>query len=168
MRTQQTRTPLDRLSQASKMIGPASVTSVTVALDSLLADLAALHIKAKELQWRLSAPPYRGSQQPRDDRTLRILAAAEGVAARTRKIGGMALRCLDHMARMQRLLGDAAWLMLPHGLLAELHEDIILLAAYIHDLPALCGDAAETGLEDGSVIDAERQGQRLTDAARRA
>jgi starvation-inducible DNA-binding protein len=152
---------------ASAKIATGSVASVMGALDSLLADLSALYIKAKNLHWHLSAPQYCVSDRPLEMRRLQVLTAAAGIAERAGRLGGMTSRCLDHIARMQRLLGDAAWLMLPHEMLAELHSDIVALAAYMHDIQAVCDDLARVGPDDGKMDEAEQQVWRIADAARR-
>ena len=167
MRTHQTHTTLDAPPLASARIAAGSITSVTGALDSLLVDLSHLYLKARNLHWHLTVT-HRVSDRPLDERCLGVLAAVDAIAMRTRQLGGMALRCLEHIARMQRLLGDAAWLTLPHDMLSELHEEILSPAGDMHDVQAACAQMAEADLKPGSMSEAERRGRRLLDAARRA
>jgi starvation-inducible DNA-binding protein len=150
--------------------GAEPIEVAMTALNALLTDLSSLYARAKAVHWHLSGPYFRDHRLPPDERTLRILAAMDAIASRTRKLGGTVLGCLAHIDRLRHLVGDEADLVLPHRMLGELHEDMMALAAYMHDVDALNG--AQAGRTATSRLeiwldDAEQRGRRLVEAARR-
>jgi starvation-inducible DNA-binding protein len=149
--------------------GPISATTGT--LEALLEDLSTLYARAKTVHWHLSGPYFRDHRLPQDERTLRIIGAMDAIADRTRKLGGAVLGCLDHIDRLRHLVGDEADLVLPHRMLAKLHEEMVALAVYMHDIDALqaapSGRAA-TGAPEIWMDGAEAHGRRLVEAARLA
>jgi len=151
--------------------GAEPISTTTTALNALLEDLSSLYARAKTVHWHLSSPYFREHRLPQDERTLRIIGAMDAIADRTRKLGGAVLGCLDHIDRLRHLVGDEADLVLPHRMLAKLHEEMMALAVYMHDVDALqtapSDRAAASPLEiwmDG----AEARGRRLVEAARLA
>ncbi len=153
----------------SDRIGAEPISATTGTLNALLEDLSALYARAKTVHWHLSGPYFRDHRLPPDERTLRIIGAMDAIADRTRKLGGAVLGCLDHIDRLRHLVGDEADLVLPRRMLAKLHEEMVALAVYIHDVDALqtapSSRAAASSLElwmDG----AEACGRRRVEAAR--
>ncbi|MGH6880100.1 hypothetical protein [Hypericibacter sp.] len=149
--------------------GAEPIVVTTATLNALLEDLSTLYARAKTVHWHLSGPYFRDHRLPQDERTLRILAAMDAIADRTRKLGGAVLGCLDHIDRLRHLVGDDADLVLPHRMLTELHEDMVALAVYMHDVDAL--QAAPSGRAAASPLEiwmdgAEARGRRLVEAAR--
>ena len=58
-----------------------------------------------------------------DEQADQILAMADPIAERVRKIGGTTLRSIGHIAGLQRLIDNDAAFVTPQDMLAELRDD---------------------------------------------
>jgi len=81
---------------------------ITAAMNGILADVFALYIKTKNL--------------------------THPIAERVRKLGGLTIRSIGHIARTQRLADNDAEYVEPSDMLAKLREDNKTLAASLQEL----------------------------------
>src|SRR6266852_2343523 len=96
---------------------------ITAAMNGILADVFALYIKTKNL--------------------------THPIAERVRKLGGLTIRSIGHIARTQRLADNDAEYVEPSDMLAELREDNKTLTASLRQAHNVCdehGDIATTSL----------------------
>jgi starvation-inducible DNA-binding protein len=152
-------------------LGPEAVRDITGALNALLADLFALHLKTKNFHWHVSGPHFRGYHLLLDDQASQIMATTDPVAERVRKLGGTTLRSLGHAQRLQRLLDNDAEYVTPADMLAELREDNLQLASEMRATHALCaehGDVATTSLLEVWIDEAESRVWFLFETGRQA
>jgi starvation-inducible DNA-binding protein len=99
------------------------VAEISKALTAILADLFALYVKTKSFHWHMSGPHFRDYHLLLDKQRAQILAAADPVAERVRKIGEPTLRSIGHIARLQRAPdNDSEGLTVQH-MLTELLAD---------------------------------------------
>lgn len=152
-------------------LGPEAVRDISGALNALLADLFALHLKTKNFHWHVSGPHFRDYHLLLDDQASQIMATTDPVAERVRKLGGTTLRSLGHAQRLQRLLDNDADYVTPADMLAELREDNLQLASEMraaHDLCATHGDVATTSLLEVWIDEAESRVWFLFETGRQA
>lgn len=150
-------------------LGPNAVRDISGALTALLADMFALYVKTKNFHWHVSGPHFRDYHLLLDEQAGQIFATTDAIAERVRKLGGMTLRSVGHIARLQRILDNDADYVTPRDMLAELREDNIQLAARIREAHGLCdehGDIASASLLENWIDEAERRIWFLFEASR--
>jgi starvation-inducible DNA-binding protein len=155
------RTPTDLNSNATK--------DISAALATLLADVFALYLKTKNFHWHVSGPHFRDYHLMLDEQADQIFATTDAIAERARKIGGMTLRSIGHISRLQRLLDNDADYVTPPDMLAELREDNKQLTGFmreVHELTSEHGDVATTSLLEQWIDEAERRTWFLFEAGR--
>src|SRR5688500_7818705 len=82
-------------------LSPEAVTEISVALNGLLADAFALYLKTKNFHWHVSGPHFRDYHLMLDDQATQIFATTDDIAERVRKIGGLTLRSISHISKLQ-------------------------------------------------------------------
>jgi len=150
-------------------IQPESVREISGALNKLLADVFALYLKTKNFHWHMSGPHFRDYHLLLDEQGEQIFAITDDIAERVRKIGGMTIRSIGEISRMQRLLDNDADFVTPEDMLSELYEDnraLELSMKSAHDLCGQAGDVATTSLLETWIDEAQRRTWFLFEAAR--
>jgi len=145
--------------------------NISRALTTLLADFFALYVKTKNFHWHMSGPHFRDYHLLLDEQAQEILAATDPMAERVRKIGGMTLRSVGDIGRLQRVLDNEAEYVTPLDMLAELREDNQQLTVHMRETHALCeegGDIASASLIETWIDEAEQRIWFLFEASRRA
>ena len=85
-----------------------AVRDISGALNALLADMFALYFKTKNFHWHMSGPHFRDYHLLLDEHSDQILATTVAIAERVRKLGGITLRSVGHVGRLQRILDNDA------------------------------------------------------------
>ncbi|MCA0359415.1 MAG: DNA starvation/stationary phase protection protein [Proteobacteria bacterium] len=150
-------------------LGEASVHEISSALNALLADVFALYLKTKNFHWHLSGPRFRDHHLMLDEQGDQILAMADPIAERVRKIGGVTLRSVGHIARLQRVLDNDADYVDPLDMLAELRDDnadLVKRMRVVHGLCDEAGDIASASVLETWVDETERRVWFLFEAGR--
>jgi starvation-inducible DNA-binding protein len=152
-------------------LGSNPVQDISVALNFLLADMFALYVKTKNFHWHMSGPHFRDYHLLLDEQAEQIFGTIDPIAERVRKIGGMTLRSIGHIGRLQRFLDNDADFVTPLDMLAELRDDNKQLVANLRELHGLCdqhGDVASASLLENWIDEAERRTWFLFEATRRS
>lgn len=152
-------------------LGADAVRDISGELNALLADIMALYMKTKNFHWHMSGPYFRDYHLLLDDHANQIHATVDPIAERVRKVGGTTLRSMGHAKRLQRLLDNDAEYVTPDGMLAELREDNLQVAAYMRATHELCsehGDVATTSVLENWIDEAENRVWYLFETSRRA
>jgi starvation-inducible DNA-binding protein len=150
---------------------PDAVKDISGALNILLADMFALYLKTKNFHWHVSGPHFRDYHLLLDEQADQIFATTDAIAERVRKIGGMTLRSIGQVGRMQRVMDNDAEYVTPLDMLAELRDDNKELAANMRETHGLCDDGddiATASLLEVWIDEAERRTWFLFEASRRA
>jgi starvation-inducible DNA-binding protein len=148
---------------------PKSVAQISNAMTILLADLFALFVKTKNFHWHVSGPHFRDYHLLLDEQSEQILATTDDIAERVRKIGGVTLRSIGQIARLQRIADNDEESVTAQHMLAELCEDNAQLASHLRSTHALCdenGDVASASLIENWIDEAERRTWFLYEATR--
>lgn len=146
-----------------------AVQDLAGALNTLLADMFALYLKTKNFHWHMSGPHFRDYHLLLDEQGDQIFAATDAIAERVRKIGGMTVRSVGHIGRLQRILDNDADFVTPLDMLAELRDDNKQLAAKMRETHDLCDehrDVATASLLENWIDEAERRTWFLFEATR--
>ena len=149
---------------------PEATRDISAALNALLADTFALYMKTKNFHWHVSGPHFRDYHLLFDEQATQIFAMTDAMAERTRKIGGMTLRSIGHIARLQRVSDNDAEFVDAADMLAELREENKALTARLRVTHDLCGehrDFATASLIETWIDETERRTWLLYEAGRR-
>ncbi|MGZ2406779.1 DNA starvation/stationary phase protection protein [Rhizobium leguminosarum] len=168
-RTQAEKTRLAPLKTPSDLPTNA-ITDISAALTTLLADMFALYLKTKNFHWHMSGQHFRDYHLLLDEQGEQIFATTDAIAERARKIGGVTLRSIGHIARLQRIADNDADYVTPEDMLAELRDDngrLVSLLRETHEVCAEHNDVATTSLLEVWIDEAERRTWFLFETTRR-
>src|SRR5260221_6816652 len=116
---------------------PDATRALTGALNLLLADLFALYFKTKNFHWHLSGPHFRDYHLLLDEQAGQIFATTDTIAERARKLGGVTLRSIGQIGRLQRVHDNDAEAVGATTMLAQLRQDNTQLVIHLRQNPAL-------------------------------
>jgi starvation-inducible DNA-binding protein len=139
-------------------LGRQAGDEIAASLTKLLADFFALYIKTKNFHWHVSGPHFRDYHLLFDEQAGQIYEATDLIAERVRKLGGMTIRSIRHVARLQRLSDNDAEFVAPLDMLAELRDDNSQLTSFMreaHRLSDQHGDVATASLLENWIDEAE-------------
>ena len=142
---------------------------IAAAMNGILADTFALYMKTKNFHWHMSGPHFRDYHLLLDEQADQIYAMTDPIAERVRKLGGLTIRSIGHIARTQRLSDNDAEYVEPLDMLAELREDNKTLVASLRQAHNVCdehGDIATASLIEIWVDETERRTWFLFEATR--
>jgi starvation-inducible DNA-binding protein len=149
---------------------PAATKDVSGAMNAILADVFGLYLKTKNFHWHMSGPHFRDYHLLLDEHADQLYAMTDPIAERVRKIGGLTLRSIGHIARLQRIEDNDAEYVEPSDMLAELREDNQNLAARLREAHNVCEehrDLATASLIEVWIDETERRTWFLFESARR-
>src|SRR5271154_7306885 len=149
--------------------GSSAVKNISGALNALLADVFAIYMKTKNFHWHFSGPHFRDYHLMLDEHGDQIFATTDAIAERVRKIGGMTVRSIGHIGRLQRVKDNDADYVTPLDMLAELRDDNKQLVSSMRETHDLCdehGDVATASLLENWIDQAERRTWFLFEASR--
>jgi starvation-inducible DNA-binding protein len=155
--------------QTTNDLGADARRDLSAELNTLLADTFALYLKTKNFHWHMSGPHFRDYHLLLDEHADQIYAITDAIAERVRKLGGTTIRSTGHIARLQRLADNDADFVTPSGMLAELREDNMRLAAFMRETHEACdkyNDVASASLLEVWIDEAERRVWFLYEAGR--
>ncbi len=150
-------------------LGANAIKDISGALTALLADTYTLYLKTKNFHWHMSGPHFRDYHLLLDEQADQVFAITDPIAERVRKLGGITLRSIGQISRLQRLKDNDAEYVTPRDMLGELREDNKQLASMMRETHALCdehGDVATASLLEVWIDDAERRTWFLFEAGR--
>jgi starvation-inducible DNA-binding protein len=148
----------------------AATKEVSGAMNAILADVLALYLKTKNFHWHMSGPHFRDYHLLLDEQAEQIFAMTDPIAERVRKIGGLTLRSIGHVSRLQRISDNDAEFVEPSDMLAELREDNKTLAANLREAHDVCDehrDLATASLIEAWIDETERRTWFLFESDRR-
>jgi starvation-inducible DNA-binding protein len=149
---------------------PAATRDISAAMNAILADVFALYVKTKNFHWHMSGPHFRDYHLLLDEQADQLFAMTDPVAERVRKIGGLTLRSIGQIARMQRVLDNDAEYVEPLDILAELADDNKNLTMRLRQAHNVCDkhrDVATASLIEVWIDETERRTWFLFEATRR-
>jgi len=147
----------------------AAVKDISGAMNAILADVFALYVKTKNFHWHMSGPHFRDYHLLLDEQADQLFAMTDPIAERVRKLGGITLRSIGHIARTQRVLDNDTEYVEPLDMLAELADDNRTLAAHLRETHNVCDehrDFATASLIEVWIDETERRAWFLFEATR--
>lgn len=146
-----------------------AVDKVSKALNVLLADAFALYLKTKNFHWHVSGRHFRDYHLLLDEQAEAIFGTTDQLAERARKLGGVTLRSIGHIAKLQTIQDNDEDYVPPREMLRELMEDNKAMAAAMRKAHKLADDNADRGtaaLLETFIDETERRTWFLFEATR--
>jgi starvation-inducible DNA-binding protein len=146
-----------------------AVRDISAKLNVVLSDVFALYLKTKNFHWHVSGPHFRDYHLLLDEQGEQIFAITDDIAERIRKIGGLTLRSIGQIARLQTLKDNDEEFVPPLDMLRELMNDNKALVASMreaHEIADKHEDVATTSLLETFIDQAERRTWFLFEASR--
>src|SRR5256884_4567707 len=156
-------TPTDLTRSATK--------DIAGAMNAILADVFALYLKTKNFHWHMSGAHFRDYHLLLDEHGDQLFAMTDPIAERIRKIGGLTIKSIGQISRLQRVLDNNADYVDPSDMIAELADDNKTLAARLREAHNVCEehrDVATASLIEVWIDETERRAWFLFEATRRA
>jgi starvation-inducible DNA-binding protein len=125
-------TPTDLTRSATK--------DIAGAMNAILADVFALYLKTKNFHWHLSGPHFRDYHLLLDEHAGQLFAMTDSIAERVRKIGGLTIKSISQISRLQRVLDNNAEYVDPPDMIAELAEDNKTLTGRLREAHNVCDE----------------------------
>src|SRR5213596_2333831 len=126
-------------------LAPAAVEKISASLNTLLADAFALYLKTKNFHWHVSGRHFRDYHLLLDEQSEAIFATTDQIAERVRKLGGITLRSIGQIARLQTIQDNNEAYVPPREMLRELMEDNKHMAAAMRKAHKLADDNEDRG-----------------------
>ena len=139
------------------------------AMNAILADVFALYLKTKNFHWHMSGPHFRDYHLLLDEHGDQLYAMTDPIAERIRKLGGLTIKSIGQISRIQRVLDNDADYVDPADMIAELAEDNQTLAARLREAHNVCDehrDVATASLIEVWIDETERRTWFLTEIKR--
>src|SRR5213593_1525085 len=138
----------------------AAVKDISAAMNAILADVFSLYLKTKNFHWHMSGPYFRDYHLLLDEQADQLFAMTDPIAERIRKIGGLTLRSIGHISRIQRVLDNDAEYVEPLDMIAELADDNKTMATRLREAHNVCDehrDVATPSLIEVWIDETERR-----------
>src|SRR5216684_1122569 len=139
---------------------PTASQDIAGSMNAILADVFALYLKTKNFHWHMSGPHFRDYHLLLDEHGDQLFAMTDPIAERIRKIGGLTIKSIGHIVRLQRVLDNDADYVDPRDMLAELADDNKTLAARLREAHNVCDehrDVATASLIEVWIDETERR-----------
>src|SRR6266496_1692052 len=137
----------------------AATKDIAAAMNAILADVFALYVKTKNFHWHMSGPHFRDYHLLLDEHSDQLFAMTDPIAERIRKLGGLTIKSIGQIARIQRVLDNDADYVDPSDMIAELAEDNQTLTARLREAHNVCDeyrDVATASLIEIWIDETER------------
>src|SRR5438445_13116410 len=96
-----------------------AVEKISTSLNTLLADTLALYLKTKNFHWHISGRHFRDYHLMLDEQSEAIFATTDQIAERVRKIGGITLRSISQISKLQTIKDNNEEYVPPREMLRE-------------------------------------------------
>jgi starvation-inducible DNA-binding protein len=147
----------------------AAVEKISASLNVLLADAFALYLKTKNFHWHISGRHFRDYHLMLDEQSEQIFASTDDLAERVRKLGGVTVRSIGQIAKLQTIKDNEESYVPPREMLRELMEDNKKMAAAMRKAHKVCDeheDSGSAGLLENFIDQTERHTWFLFEASR--
>ena len=122
-----------------------AVDKISAALNTLLADAFALYLKTKNFHWHVSGRHFRDYHLMLDEQSEAIFATTDQLAERVRKLGGITLRSIGQISKLQTIKDNNEDYVPPRQMLRELMEDNKHMAEAMRKAHKIADDNEDRG-----------------------
>src|SRR3954452_18262609 len=146
-----------------------AVDKISASLNTLLADAFALYVKTKNFHWHVSGRHFHDYHLMLDEQSDAIFATTDQLAERVRKLGGITLRSIGQVAKLQTIKDNNDDYVPPREMLREVMQDNKHVAASMRKAHEVCADAndiASASILENFIDETERRTWFLFEATR--
>ena len=118
-----------------------AVSQISAKLNEILATTFALYLKTKNFHWHVSGPHFRDYHLLLDEQAEQIFASTDDIAERVRKIGGITLRSIGQISKLQGIEDNDESYVAPGDMLRELMGDNKKVVAAMRACHKICDDS---------------------------
>ena len=147
----------------------AATGDIAGGMNAILADVFALYLKTKNFHWHVSGRHFHDYHLLLDEQSEAIFATTDQLAERVRKLGGITLRSIGQIGKLQTIQDNNEAYVPPREMLRELMEDNKQMAAAMrkaHKLADDHEDSGTAGLLETFIDETERRTWFLFEASR--
>ena len=123
---------------------PDEVRLVVEMLNPLIADAFALYTKTKSFHWHIASSHYRDFHLLLDEQATAILESIDPLAERVRRIGGLTIRSIAHIAQLQTITDENRAYIPADQMIQELIKDNRHVAEHQRAAIAVCDQNRDT------------------------
>ena len=148
-----------------------AVSQISPKMNEILATTFALYLKTKNFHWHVSGPHFRDYHLLLDEQAEQIFVSTDDIAERVRKIGGITLRSIGQISKLQGIEDNDESYVAPGDMLRELMGDNKKVVAAMRACHKICDDhedVATASLLENFIDQAERRTWFLFEASRQA
>jgi len=148
---------------------PEGIEKISAAVNVLLADAFALYLKTKNFHWHVSGRHFHDYHLMLDEQSDAIFATTDQLAERVRKLGGVTLRSISQISKLQTIKDNNEDYVPPREMLRELMEDNKHIASSMRKAHEICDqydDTATASLLENFIDETERRTWFLFEASR--
>lgn len=120
------------------------VKEVVETINPLIADAFVLYVKTKNFHWHVASSHFRDYHLLFDEQAQSILESIDPLAERVRRIGGLTIRGIDHIASLQTIKNDERTFVPPDEMIGELLQDNGKMAKAIRQAIEICEENRDT------------------------
>lgn len=120
------------------------VKKIVETINPLVADAFALFVKTKNFHWHVAGSHFRDYHLLLEEQTQSILASIDPLAERVRRIGGLTIRSVSHIAQLQTLEDQNRDFVPAEEMIQELLEDNKQMAEQQREAIEICEDNRDT------------------------
>jgi starvation-inducible DNA-binding protein len=150
-------------------MSPEAVNRISTSLNTLLADAFALYLKTKNFHWHVSGRHFHDYHLMLDEQSDAIFKTTDEIAERVRKIGGMTLKSIGQIGKLQTIKDNNEDYVPPREMLRELMEDNKHMAASMRKARSIADkheDVATASILETFIDETERRTWFLFEASR--
>ena len=129
-----------RALQTPSDLSRSSVNDVAAELNPIVADSFALYVKTKNFHWHLSGPHFRDYHLLFDEQAEAIFESIDILAERVRKIGGVTIKSVSHISKLQTIDDDNDDFVEPSDMIQRLLQDNRTTAESMRKAISVCED----------------------------
>lgn len=120
------------------------VEGVVEVINPLIADAFALFVKTKNFHWHVASSHFRDYHLLFEEQAQSIMGSIDPLAERVRRIGGLTIRSIGHIAQLQTVGDQNSDFVPPDKMIQELLEDNKQMAEHQREAVEICEENRDT------------------------
>lgn len=120
------------------------VEKVAETINPLVADAFALFVKTKNFHWHVAGSHFRDYHLLFEEQAQSIIGSIDPLAERVRRLGGLTIRSISHIAQLQTIEDQNRDFVPPDEMIQELLEDNKQMAEQQREAIEICEENRDT------------------------
>jgi starvation-inducible DNA-binding protein len=120
------------------------IKKVVESINPLVADAFALFVKTKNFHWHVAGSHFRDYHVLLEEQAQSIMGSIDPLAERVRRLGGLTIRSISHIAQLQTIKDQNRDFVPPDEMIQELLEDNKQMAKQQREAIEICEENRDT------------------------